>query len=172
MLKAADLFSRICSLLSQARYTAWTNIWDDYSSLVTLNRPIQKGDVISLKHEITEAHKWVERNSKLNRSFKQELLILLGLSGRVTRMTNISKVNDQKNQDGLLIERYQALIGYAKPQPSNSNKVTLGGANRLIASPPKSKKTQFVRAATPKRATKATRKGTSRKMVVSSKFRS
>jgi hypothetical protein len=172
MLKASDLFTRICLLLDESGYSAWTCLWANYSTLVTLNRPIQKGDVVALKHDITEAHKWVEGNVRIPRTVKRELLTLLGLGGRTLRLTNISKVNGLKRQDGSLIERYQSLLGTQKAQLSSDAGNPGSRPSRLIGAPPKSKRNQFVRAAAPNRAVKRTRKGSARKTVVGGKLRS
>jgi hypothetical protein len=171
MLKASDLFTRICLLLEESGYSGWTLLWSDYSTLVTLNRPIQKSDVVTLKHEITEAHKWVEGNVRIARTVRRELLTLLGLGGRCLRLTNISKVNGHCRQDGSLIERYQSLLGTNNSALSGSAGKTDSSSSRLVGAPPKSKKNKFVRASTPNRAAKTTKKGTSRKTVASGKFR-
>jgi hypothetical protein len=172
MLKASDLFTRICLLLDESGYSAWTCLWANYSPLVTLNRPIQKGDVVALKHDITEAHKWVEGNVRIPRTVRRELLTLLGLGGRTLRLTNISKVNGVNVQDGTLIERYQSLLGTPKNQRATSTGTLDTSSSRPLGAPPKSKRNQFVRAAAPNRAIKRTRKGSARKTVVGGKLRS
>lgn len=174
MLKASDLFTIVCEMLEKNGYGSWRKVWAGFSNLVMLEYSPQKTDVTPLKHEIAEAHKWVEANARIPRRTKQELLTLLGYGGRVLRLSNISKVNQQPTEDvAAVIARYYTSIGPAKLAVASHAAVSSPrSTTRPVGAPPKSKKSTFVRAAAPNRAAKSTRKGSSGKTVASGKLRS